>query len=216
MRLSTIVLTVTYWLADIAVALWMGGLVAIGLLLQVPLNVTIDKQSMQVLVYAANVTVNLLDRVRPIIIGGSLLLAASVVLSVTLEAPMLRRRISWWALCLVRSAAAAAMIVTFIYASGDMRAPAQQLEDLARGYYSTATAPDTSAALTPEEQLNAEVETHLALFGDRYDRYMGIQLALGALIFLAGAIRQATWRREPPKPTPMEEVPPGEEPKAEA
>ena len=37
---ATIVLTAVYWLSDLAVAMWMGGLLTVSLLLGLPLDVS--------------------------------------------------------------------------------------------------------------------------------------------------------------------------------
>lgn len=222
--MGVFVLTLIYWLSDIAVAFWIGGLLAAALLFSAPLDVS--PENIALLIHSASTPIDLLDRLRPFQIGAGIVLIASIIFGFVLERAH-RRSVRWWIVWFVRSVAIIGLIVTGLYGAGDLRdriknveslrdqlqrdlvtiAPSQQLQT-DRG---SATADSASAASTYARQLTAEAHSSYRAAGSTFMSWAWIEALLGAFVLLVSAYREASWRRKAkratPEPPPLDDEP---------
>jgi hypothetical protein len=222
-------------LSDIAVAFWIGGLLAAALLFSAPLDVS--PENLALLIHSASTPIDLLDRLRPFQIGAGVILIASIVFGFVLERTH-RRVVRWWIVWFVRSAAIIGLIVTGLYGAGDLRDRIKNVESLrdqlqrdlvtiapssqSQSDAGTAEADSASAASTYARQLSAEAHTSYRAAGSTFMSWAWIEALLGAFILLVSAYREASWRRkaerattEPPalpdnEPIEVELIPPAE------
>lgn len=204
---ATIVLTAVYWLSDLAVAMWMGGLLTVSLLLGLPLDVSPAGDPM-LLANGASTAVEMILRPRPYIFGAALILLASVVIGVILERRA-RRSFAWWVIWLLRSLSGLFMFIVAIYSFGNLDPYITKMQNsvdtLKKSLAVQASA--ESAVQDGSQELSrvmenpydaATVETLKADFTalqNRYRHWMWIQLLLGSAVLFAGALKQAAWRR---------------------
>jgi len=194
---SVILLTAIYWLSDLVVALWLGGLLMVSLVFTLPLDLLPEGASPAALAVGVSTSVRMIDRLRPFAAAASVVLIASVVLSVILERQG-RHSFGWWVIWFVRSLAAVAMVAVALYSFGDMDSLIVRLE----ADISSLTAPsmtgagaDTLARAIRGEPTAETVRASFHELDERYTGWMWVELALGSIVLLAAAIKQAVWRR---------------------
>ena len=201
-----VIMVFIYWLSNIAVALWIGGFFAYWLLLQLPLTVSADQTTIAALVHGVSLSIGMLDRLRPVVVAACIILLAGVIVSAIIER---RRSVSWWALWIWRSGAAVAMVGMALYSSGDIRSRIERVEDKVQTTVATtspvmvdsaSTAVDTPRAgderISQEPDASQEIHAAFTDFRERFDDWMWIEFLLGAMVLLAGAIKEAAWRRD--------------------
>jgi len=206
---SVVTMTVFYWISDLIVALWVGGLLTVGHLFALPLELLPGDAGPQAAVLAAETAIGMIDKLRPLFVAAAIILIASVVLSVILERQA-RHSVGWWVMWVVRSAVSVGMVAVGFYSLGEIAAGVAQVEqDIASVRSPTASFPgtDTTAVrqgLAPSSSLPGsrtfgEGTTETVFAGLRalhgtYKKWMWIEFVLGAFILLAGAIKEAAWR----------------------
>jgi len=209
---GVLVLTLIYWLSDIAVAFWIGGLLAAALLFSAPLDVS--PENLALLIHSASTPIDLLDRLRPFQIGAGVILIASIIFGFVLERAH-RRAVRWWIVWFVRSAAIMGLIVTGIYGAGDLRDRIKNIESLRDQLQSdlvtvaprtqsdagVAAADSANSASTYARQLAAEAHTSYRAAGSTFMSWAWIEALLGAFILLVSAYREASWRRKAERTT---------------
>lgn len=210
---AVVILVVFYWISDLVVALWIGGLLAGGRLFTLPLDLLPEGASSVALEVAARTTIGMIDKLRPFFVAAAIVLMASVVLSVVLERQA-RHSLGWWVIWVIRSATSVAMVAVAFYSFGILDAQItrveQQLASLrtATGAGSLPgsvgnTAPHSPGAVSQTQPPEAArygrataetVRTSFQALHATYAEWMWVEFALGAFIILAGAVKEAAWR----------------------
>lgn len=198
-------LTVIYWLSDLSVAVWLGGLVATGLLLA-----SIDLASgadIAATIVAGGGPLDLLDRFRPLYIGAAVVLVSSIVFGFMLERDH-RQGFTWWSYWTIRSAVIFALIGVALYGAGDKRSELHLVElsaDMNREILRSITRDD---GMDGRVEIVGDPSAIMEVLGDRmmgkfrtafreyrtsYYRWATLEGMLAASILLLSGYREATW-----------------------
>lgn len=204
---ATILLTAVYWLSDLAVAMWMGGLLVVGLLIGLPLDLPQGADPILV-ANGASTAVEMILRPRSYIIGAAFILFASVVLGVILERRA-RRSFAWWVIWLLRSVSGVCMFGVAVYSFGNLDSYINTIQDSSDTLKKSLTVQESAQSATQMPDVDiarmmqnpyaaatvATVRTDFGNLQKRYEYWMWIQLLLGSVVLFAGALKQAAWRR---------------------
>ncbi len=211
-------LTVIYWLSDLSVAVWLGGLVATGLLLA-----SIDLASgadIAATIIAGGGPLDLIDRFRPLYIGAAVVLLSSILFGFMLERDH-RHGFQWWSYWTIRSVVIFALIGVALYGAGDKRSEFHVFE------LSAEVEREILRSITREDSADSRVElvgdpsaimevlgerrmekfrTAFSEFRTSYYRWAVFEGLLAASILLLSGYREATWlgplkRLKKPEPT---------------
>ena len=195
MKSSTTYLTIIYWLADILLSVWLGGLVLAYLVLGGLVPEAIPP---------------LLHGLAKLILPMAIVLGTSTILIAVLGHRD-RNSFGWWLVWLIRTTAAFCLIGFAIWGASKVD---NDLEDLETAISQNAadqqlvrpssvppvTPPDTltesseSVVDVPAPALTGMVEAKSKFVGT-YNFWMGLQFALGVVVFFTAAFRQAAWRQ---------------------
>ena len=204
MKISTTYLTIVYWLSDLFLALWLG---ALALAFQ-----TMDS-------VAPDALLVMLGALGKVLLVVALVLVASAVLEVVLGYRD-RSSFGWWLVWSLRTIAIIALTGFAIWAASKVDSERGRLEEVVAveaasreitvpsatppplgdsAAAASTTVPDTAVgsdrAMPPAASGNDPVVVAGAELVAAYSFWAPIQFALGAIIFLAGAVKQAAWRQ---------------------
>ena len=219
--MRTLALTLAFWLANLALAAWFGGLIVSGQIVMAAnpgASTGVSDLNVQALA-----SVELLDLLRSIYIGSAIVLVASTVFSFLLERDY-RRGIRWWTVFVIRTLAIGALMGTSLYSAGRTDASRDRVEDQLEHAQHEALRPDRrlglgSAALGVDaadtDMVQADTSSAASdegldmardVIADAYGEFSSIYVSrawieglIVAIILFTGAWREATWMHRPYK-----------------